>query len=593
MGGRRLIASVTVAFAGLLAMAPAAQASFHLIKVREVFPGTAAHPDSDYVVLQMYSSGQNLVQFGQLEVLSASGAVVGTPFTPGSSVANSANQSTVLIANSDYASQLPSGPTPDFTDSGLTLDPAGGAVCWPQTEPPYDDCASWGDFTGQAMLASTDSAPASPAGIPDGMAIRRSIAPGCSTLLEDADDTDNSSVDFSPQTPNPRSNATAPTETPCTAPDTSITSSTPSASRTNSTDISFTFTATPSAGATFECKLDSEPSFTSCSSPASYSGLSGGAGTSHTFQVRAVNATTGTDSTPATHTWTIDTVAPTATIDTKPSDPSAGTSASFSFHSSEVGSTFQCSLTSGAPDSFSACSSGKTYTNLANGAYTFKVRATDSAGNQGTAAIYDWTVDNSLADTTPPVTTIDTKPPDPSDSSTASFTYHANEPSTFECRLDGAPFAACPAEGITYAGLQNGSHSFQVRATDTSPQRNAETNPPGYTFTVALPAPPGMEPPPVLPSNPDTILRGRPPKKTHDRTPTFRFASDRGGASFQCKLDRGRFRSCRSPFTTGALSPGRHRLLIRARVGAAVDPTPAAIVFRVLKKRRHHLRKRR
>ena len=52
------------ALGALLVAAPAVQASFHLIKVREVYPGTTADPGSGYVELQMYAGGQNLVQLG-------------------------------------------------------------------------------------------------------------------------------------------------------------------------------------------------------------------------------------------------------------------------------------------------------------------------------------------------------------------------------------------------------------------------------------------------------------------------------------------------------------------------------------------------
>ena len=244
----------------------------------------------------------------------------------------------------------------------------------------------------------------------------------------------------------------------------------------------FTYHATPVTGATFECKLDAG-AFASCdSSGISYSGpLAEG---SHTFQVQALNAS-GTGPA-ASYTWTVDLTPPTVTIDTKPPNPAPGTSSSFTFHSSENGSTFQCSLALGAdPDSFSACSSGKTYTNLANGDYTFKVRATDSAGNQGSPASYGWTVDNSLVDTTPPETTIDSQPLDPSSSSSASFTYESNEPgSAFQCKLDGAAFASCPATGVAYAGLSNATHTFQVRAID--PSGNVDLTPAGYTFSVVL-----------------------------------------------------------------------------------------------------------
>ena len=63
--------------------------------------------------------------------------------------------------------------------------------------------------------------------------------------------------------------------------------------------------------------------------------------------------------------------------------------------------------------------------------------------------------------------------------------------------------------------------------------------------------------------------------KTHDRTPTFRFRSDPPGASFQCAVDRGPFRACRSPFTTEEAAPfGPHKSPVRAIATGLVDPTP-------------------
>jgi len=55
--------STTMRAIGLLAavLALPAWASFHFMDVVEVFPGTAAAPNAQYVVIQMYSSGQNLV----------------------------------------------------------------------------------------------------------------------------------------------------------------------------------------------------------------------------------------------------------------------------------------------------------------------------------------------------------------------------------------------------------------------------------------------------------------------------------------------------------------------------------------------------
>src|SRR5205085_2668128 len=99
---------------------------------------------------------------------------------------------------------------------------------------------------------------------------------------------------------------------------------------------------------------------------------------SHTFAVKATDAAGNTDASPASFTWTVDTTAPTASVDTHPGDPSNDTAPSFAFSGSESGSSFQCELDGAG---FSPCSSPKSYTGLAEGAHTFKVKATDAAGN--------------------------------------------------------------------------------------------------------------------------------------------------------------------------------------------------------------------
>jgi hypothetical protein len=598
-GNRARLALPLLAALFVLLGGARAEASFHLIKVREVFPGTTARPDSDYVELQMYSFGQNLVHFGELEVLGPTGTATDSFFPP-SNVAASANQSTVLIADSEFSAQFPS-VTPDFTDTGLNLSPGGGAVCWPQTEPPFDDCVSWGNFSGQASLPEPgDSAPAAAAGIPNGMALVRSIAPGCATLLENADDTDNSSVDFAAATPAPRGNTTAPTEHECAAlPNTAIDAK--PATPTKETSASFTYHSLP-AGAEFECRLDAA-AFADCEATGvAYPGpLSPG---SHSFEVRAVSEA-GADSTPAAYTWAIDTTPPLAEIKTHPNDPSPGNSAAFTYASTEAGSTFKCSLErAGEADGFSSCpSTGKTYPDaghpapLANGEWTFKVLATDKAGNESIAAAeFSWEVDNSQIDETPPDTTIESRPPDPSTSPSASFTYASTEPnSSFECQLDGGGFTSCPIAGVTYANLGSGPHAFQVRAIDASD--NIDQTPAGYSFQVVLSGLPSIGPvalpslPPLqLPGarsnpgpKPETTISGKAEFKTHDRTPTFRFSSGNPRAKFECKLDGSPFRACRSPLTTSKLSFGTHRLRVRASVAGVPDPTPAKLTFKVVK----------
>jgi hypothetical protein len=430
--------------------------------------------------------------------------------------------------------------------------------------------------------------PASLGGITTGKAIRRTIEPGCPTLLEESDDSDDSATDFFEATPAPRNDSSPISEHTCAgAPNTAIDDKPPL--RSNNSSAEFTYEA-PTA-TSYECKLDTA-AFSACpvGGPKEYAALAEG---SHTFQVRGVNAS-GPDPTPAGYTWTVDTTPPVATIDTQPADPSPGATAQFTYHAqNEPGSSFKCSLDGALP--FTCPTSGMTYHGLADGEHTFAVEATDGAGNQQLSPTeFSWTVDNSLLDTTPPETSIQSGPPDPSESPSASFTYSSNEPgSSFECSLDGAPFASCPASGTSYGSLGNGPHSFQVRATD--PSANTDQTPAGYSFEVVLPLSPQLPQPsstppqPALlpatgkPVAPETTLTGKPAGKTHDRTPTFRFRSSSRGASFQCQIDRGPYKPCRSPFTPARpLGPGRHTLKVRAVLAGSADATPAIASFRVV-----------
>ncbi len=95
-----------------------------------------------------------------------------------------------------------------------------------------------------------------------------------------------------------------------------------------------------------------------------------------------------------------DTTPPDTTISSGPSSPTTSTSASFSFSSTESGSSFECKLDSG---SYGACTSPRSYSGLSVTAHTFTVRATDKAGNvDPSPATRSWTVESEP--TTPPPT---------------------------------------------------------------------------------------------------------------------------------------------------------------------------------------------
>lgn len=394
-----------------LASAPTAQATFHLIKVREVYPGAG---NDSYVELQMYASGQTFLTNHAMTVYDSSGTLVhSSKFTGG--VTNGQNQSTVLVGDTGVQGEF--GVAPDLVDSELSIPAAGGAVCWNAGGIPAD-CVAWGDFSGgaalQAATGTTVGSPASPGGISAGMAIRRSIAPGCSTLLEDSDDTNDSAGDFAEAMPGPRDNASPIVEKTCPG---------------------------------------------------------------------------------------------------------------------------------------------------------------------------------------PPNTVIDERPPAKTAETTALFTYEAPTATSYECRLDSAPFSSCPLFGIEYTELTTGSHNFQVRGVnvagpdptpasygwqvEASPSPTPTPTPAPETASATSP-PSGNTPPTSTPAVSIAFVK-KPPAKTKDRTPSFRFRSEPAGSQFECALDRGAFRGCRSPFTPKKpLSYGSHKLQIR--VLGAPEPT-LRFRFRVVRGR--------
>ena len=153
-----------------------------------------------------------------------------------------------------------------------------------------------------------------------------------------------------------------------------------------------------------------------------------------------------------------DTTPPESTIVSGPSGTVSSASASFTFSSSESGSTFECRLDGGA---YGSCASPMSYANLSDGSHTFRVRATDAAGNtDATPALRTWTVD-----TTAPHTTIHSGPSGTTNEDTATFTFSSEAGATFECSLDGAAFSACTSPK-SYTNLPEGHHTWDVRATD-------------------------------------------------------------------------------------------------------------------------------
>ncbi|MES2966150.1 MAG: fibronectin type III domain-containing protein, partial [Bdellovibrionota bacterium] len=198
-----------------------------------------------------------------------------------------------------------------------------------------------------------------------------------------------------------------------TAPTTSVTST-----QLNATSYRFDF-ASSETNSTFVCSFDNSPE-TPCTSPLTMNSLSSG---SHSLIVFAVDAIGNRDLAGAQIAVQVE--EPVQTFLNNPGIILTNQKQiTFTFTSNLANATFLCSLDGAAP---TACTSPKSYTNLADGPHTFSVRARSASGViDPNPKTHSWSVDSAsplilTATTTATTTTI-----------TAVWT--TNEPATAQVR---------------------------------------------------------------------------------------------------------------------------------------------------------------
>ena len=250
-----------------------------------------------------------------------------------------------------------------------------------------------------------------------------------------------------------------------------------------------------------------------------------------------------------------DTAPPQTTIDTGPSGPTGDSTPTFSFSSTEAGSSFVCQVDAGTE---SACSSPLTTQPLGDGPHTLAVTATDPIGNtDATPATRQWVVD-----TVAPDTTIATGPSGPTSDSTPTFTFTSEVGATFECKVDAASYAAC-ATPFTTSALADGAHTVSVRAVDSA--ANPDATPATRTFTVDT-------------VGPEVTITKKPAKRVTKKKVKLAFTSE-AGATFECSVDGKAYQACTSPLKL-TVKRGKHVILIRAVDAAGNVGTPAKVKFK-------------
>jgi hypothetical protein len=263
-------------------------------------------------------------------------------------------------------------------------------------------------------------------------------------------------------------------------------------------------------------------------------------------------------------TVTID-VTPQTRIDDGPAPETNDRTPTWTFSSPVDGVGFACTLVpfdfdSGPGDGgeLVPCDDG-TFTpdaELDEGMYFFYAAATKGELIDPTGAF-----DLIVIDLTAPPVTIDATPATLSNDRTPAFDFSSDdEDATFECRIDDAAFAACEPGDVT-PSLDDGAHTFEVRAVD--PATNRTQTPAAYDWDVDATAP-------VV-----TRTSGPAPSSfTNQRKPTWEWsrtdattahpAGHLVAASARCRVDEGAWTTpCPLAWQQPAnLSDGPHTLHI-------------------------------
>ncbi|MBA2665144.1 MAG: hypothetical protein H0U74_22850 [Bradymonadaceae bacterium] len=307
------------------------------------------------------------------------------------------------------------------------------------------------------------------------------------------------------------------------------------AALTNEHNTSFSFGCNQQ-DCTFACSLDGETPH-ACTSPIRYNNLADG---ERLFEVRARAG--GTTSQPASHAWTIDTVAPTTTLDETPKLRSRSAQARFGFGCDEASCTFRCRLDD---TNERDCQSPQVHEGLADGDHSFSVRARDGAGNEGLPVSFAWNVDTSVL--APPQVTITDAPDSLSSQTSASFSFACDlDDCTFFCVLDSQPEEPCTS-AKNFTDLSQGEHTFEVTAFNLGGAAGESAS---YTWWVdSIP--------------PEIVLLQSPASVSYESDATFVIECSEEPCELDCALN-GVWEPCEAVVEYTDLVLGDHRLDVRA-----------------------------
>lgn len=206
------------------------------------------------------------------------------------------------------------------------------------------------------------------------------------------------------------------------------------------------------------CKIDSG-SWEACTSPLKLEGLTDGM---HSLSVKAIFKST-IYSLPKDVVWTKDSLAPLVSFNKTPPANIGTNEVEISFSATDGGSgigEYSCLFDD---QEWKTCTSPVSYSGLANGPHSLKVRVADKAGNMNEVA-NSWNIDPTY-----PYISLTGKPDAFVKDSEVSFSFEVLNGlsfNQFECQFGSeSSFSPC-ASGVKYSVFTDGQYAFKVRAKD-------------------------------------------------------------------------------------------------------------------------------
>jgi len=250
---------------------------------------------------------------------------------------------------------------------------------------------------------------------------------------------------------------------------------------------------------------------------------------------------------------------PTPFVISTPPSLTGSNNAGFAFIDSNGAATFECRRDTLA---FTVCASPFGYSGLTDGLHTFEVRAV-TTGGPSAAVSASWTVDT-VRPTTPSIVRIATGTTGVPIAWTTATDLHG--PVSYVVFVGSKQVATTTGTTRTVSVPCGRASTVGVEAVDAAGNHSLRG-----TLSVQ-----------GHPCGPQTTISSGPRASTTSRVATFRFRSSKAGSGFQCKLDGGAWRTCRSPKTYKTLKKGRHTFRVRAiGPGGLKDTTPAVRNWRI------------